>query len=95
MSGDESAVGLPDEPAPPPYVTAGGLRRHYVELGPPLTPAVLLPNGQPTWSYLERRIILVLAAHGLRVIAPDHVGGGRSNKPVRIDYYRDPQHVAS
>ena len=91
---DECFAGLPEWPYPPRYVTVDGLRMHYVELGPPVAPPVLLLHGQPTWSYLYRRMIPILAAHGLRVIAPDHIGMGRSDKPVRIEDYRYLRHVA-
>ena len=54
----------------------------------------LLLHGQPTWSYLYRKMIPVLAGAGLRVIAPDLIGMGRSDKPVQIADYRYLQHVA-
>jgi haloalkane dehalogenase len=60
---------------------------HYVDTGPADGEIVLLLHGQPTWSYLYRTVIPVLTAAGLRVIAPDHIGFGRSDKLVeRTDY---------
>ena len=60
---------------------------HYVDAGPADGEVVLLLHGQPTWSYLYRTVIPVLTAAGLRVIAPDHIGFGRSDKLAeRTDY---------
>jgi haloalkane dehalogenase len=59
-----------------------GLRMHYVDEGPPTAETVLLLHGQPTWSYLYRKVIEGLVARGLRTVAPDFVGFGRSDKPV-------------
>jgi haloalkane dehalogenase len=89
---DERFSDLHDFPFEPHYVTvrAGGtppVRMHYVEAGPPDGEVVLLLHGQPTWSYLYRKVIPVLAAAGLRAIAPDHIGFGRSDKLTeRTDY---------
>jgi haloalkane dehalogenase len=89
---DERFVDLPGYPFEPHYsmVSAGGLppvRMHYVDTGPADGEVVLLLHGQPTWSYLYRTVIPVLTAAGLRVIAPDHIGFGRSDKLVeRTDY---------
>src|ERR1700722_12712018 len=89
---DERFVDLPGYAFEPHYamVTARGLppvRMHYVEAGPPDGEVVLLLHGQPTWSYLYRTVIPVLTAAGLRAIAPDHIGFGRSDKlPERTDY---------
>ena len=60
----------------------GSLRIHHVDEGPSEGPIVLCMHGQPTWSYLYRHMIPVLAAAGLRVLAPDLVGFGRSDKPA-------------
>ena len=67
---------------------------HYVDEGPSDGQVVLLLHGQPTWSYLFRKMIPRLAGAGLRVIAPDMIGMGRSDKPVQIGDYRYLQHVA-
>lgn len=71
----------------------GGLRMAYVEDGPPGGPAVVLLHGEPTWSYLYRHVIPVLAAAGCRVIAPDLIGFGRSDKPAEIGDHSYARHV--
>jgi haloalkane dehalogenase len=74
---------LPGYPFAPHYAeVADGLRIHYVDEGPPGAETVLLLHGQPTWSYLYRKVIAALVARGLRVVAPDLVGFGRSDKPL-------------
>jgi haloalkane dehalogenase len=65
-----------------PDGTGGELRMAYVESGPEDGPVVLLLHGEPTWSYLYRHVIEVLAAAGMRAVAPDLVGFGRSDKPA-------------
>ena len=79
---------LPDFPFPPHFVEIGdGLRVHYVDHGPRTAPVVLMLHGEPTWSYLYRHMIGPVAAAGFRVVAPDLIGFGRSDKPVaRGDY---------
>jgi haloalkane dehalogenase len=69
------------------------VRMHYVDEGPPDGPAVLLLHGQPTWSYLYRTTIGVLVDAGHRVIAPDHIGFGRSDKPTQRTDYTFGRHV--
>ena len=91
-------AGLPDYPFAPHYasVRAAGvepLRMHYVDAGPPGGPVVLLLHGQPTWSYLYRSVIVVLASAGFRVLAPDNIGFGRSDKPTRPTDYTFSRHV--
>ena len=74
---------LPGYPFTPRFVELpDGLRMHYVDEGPPTADTVLLLHGQPTWSYLYRKVIEGLVAQGLRAVAPDLVGFGRSDKPV-------------
>ena len=95
---DERFVDLPGYAFEPHYamVTARGLppvRMHYVEAGPPDGEVVLLLHGQPTWSYLYRTVIPVLTAAGLRVIAPDHIGFGRSDKWTEPTAYTLSRHV--
>jgi haloalkane dehalogenase len=93
---------LPDYPFPPNYVqvkTRGigrgidSLRMHYVDAGPADGPVVLLMHGQPTWSYLYRKVIGVLADAGHRVVAPDNVGYGRSDKLTEPTDYTFARHV--
>lgn len=79
---DERFEGLDGFPYAPHYVEVDGLRAHYVDEGSSDGPIVLLLHGQPTWSYLYRKMIPVLADAGLRVIAWDNIGFGRSDKPI-------------
>jgi haloalkane dehalogenase len=74
--------------------TEGGfLRVHYLDEGPRDAAPVLLMHGEPTWSYLYRHMIPLLVAAGHRVIAPDLVGFGRSDKPIRQEDYTYQRHV--
>ncbi len=89
---DERFSNLPGFPFAPHYTEVGDgeggtLRIHHVDEGPRSGPVVLCMHGQPTWSYLYRHMIPVLTGAGLRVLAPDLVGFGRSDKPAaREDY---------
>jgi haloalkane dehalogenase len=71
----------------------GPLRMHYLDEGPQDGPVVLCLHGEPTWCYLYRKMIPVLATAGLRVLAPDLVGFGRSDKPSRREDYSYERHV--
>ncbi|MDQ4052998.1 MAG: haloalkane dehalogenase [Actinomycetota bacterium] len=71
----------------------GSLRVAYVDAGPADGPVVLLLHGEPTWSYLYRHVIDVLTAEGLRAIAPDMVGFGRSDKPLQPQEHSFAWHV--
>ncbi|MEL6109152.1 MAG: haloalkane dehalogenase, partial [Planctomycetota bacterium] len=84
---DECFANLPDWPYQPHYVEIDGLRQAYVDEGPADGPVVLLLHGQPSWSYLYRDMIPVLSDAGYRVIAMDHLGMGRSDKPIDIERY--------
>ena len=84
---DECFEDLPDWPYAPQYVEIDGLRQAYVDEGPADGPVVLLLHGQPSWSYLYRHMIPGLAEAGYRVIAMDHLGMGRSDKPTDIAAY--------
>jgi haloalkane dehalogenase len=87
-------IDLPDFPYPPRYATvADGLRMAYVEVGPADGEPVLLLHGEPTWSYLYRAVIPILVDAGVRVIAPDLIGFGRSDKPAEIDDHSYARHV--
>lgn len=84
---DDRFDNLPGFPFSPHYTDVpdgdgGTLRVHHVDEGPRDGPVVLCMHGQPTWSYLYRHMIPVLTAAGLRVLAPDLVGFGRSDKPA-------------
>lgn len=71
----------------------GQLRVHYLDEGPAEADPVLLMHGEPSWSYLYRKMIPILLAAGHRVIAPDLVGFGRSDKPSRRQDYSYQRHV--
>jgi haloalkane dehalogenase len=75
---------LPDFAFPARYAEVDGVRMAYVEAGPPDGPPVLLLHGEPSWSFLYRTMLPVLAGAGLRAVAPDMVGFGRSDKPAEI-----------
>ena len=84
---DARFADLPDFAYPPRYVElAGGLRMAYVESGPADGPVVLLLHGEPSWSFLYRKVMPVLAAAGLRAVVPDLIGFGRSDKPAADEH---------
>jgi haloalkane dehalogenase len=71
----------------------GALRMHYVEEGPSSAAPVLLLHGEPSWSYLYRKMIPIIADAGQRVVAPDLIGFGRSDKPAQQSDYSYERHV--
>lgn len=91
---DSAFADLPGFAWEPNYAEVDGMRMHYVDAGDPDGQVVLLLHGQPDWSYLYRHMIPVLADAGMRVVAPDHIGFGRSDKPVQLGDYTFLQHVA-
>lgn len=96
---EERFVDLPGYPFAPRYTTAlpgfAGLRAHYVDEGPAdADTSVLCLHGQPTWSYLYRKMIPVFASAGQRVVAPDFFGFGRSDKPIDEAFYTFSRHRA-
>src|SRR5919197_3801245 len=95
---DERFATLPDFGYEPQYTLVpdqdgGSLRMAWVEDGPADGEPVLLLHGEPSWSYLYRTMLPVLAAVGLRAIAVDLVGFGRSDKPTRQDDHTYARHV--
>jgi haloalkane dehalogenase len=91
---EERFLSLPGYPWTPSYVeTSDGLRVAVLDEGPRDAPPVLLMHGEPTWSYLYRKMVPVLLDAGFRVVAPDLVGFGRSDKPVRDEDYTYARHV--
>ena len=84
---------LPDYPFEARYADVDGMRMHYVDEGPDGAPVVLLLHGEPSWSYLYRHMIPPLVAAGLRAIAPDLVGFGKSDKPSELRDYTYERHV--
>ncbi|MEI6700192.1 MAG: haloalkane dehalogenase, partial [Actinomycetota bacterium] len=97
---DERFAQLPDYPFAPQYLDiASGdgatLRVHYLDEGPrDASETVLLLHGEPSWSYLYRHMIPGLVAAGFRVVAPDLVGFGKSDKPAARSDYTFAAHVA-
>jgi haloalkane dehalogenase len=89
---DERFAGLPGYAFVPRYVEQDGLRMHYLDEGG--GDPILLLHGEPSWSFLYRRMIPPLAAAG-RVVAPDYFGFGRSDKPTRIEDYSYDFHYRS
>jgi haloalkane dehalogenase len=89
----ERFAGLPDFGYEPRYADVGGLRLAYVEAGPQAGEPVLLLHGEPSWSFLYRKVIPVLAEDGLRVIAADLIGFGRSDKPAQVADHSYARHV--
>ncbi len=89
---------LPDFPWPPSYAEVtdpdgGTLRMAYVDAGPEDGPVALLLHGEPSWSFLYRHVIRVLADSGIRCVAPDLVGFGRSDKPAAPEDHTFARHV--
>jgi len=84
---DERFANLPGYPWLPRYLDWNGLRVHYLDEGPREAPVALCLHGEPTWSYLYRRMIPGLLGAGYRVVAPDFIGFGRSDKPPEDSAY--------
>lgn len=85
---------LPDWPYEPRYAEVGdNLRAHYVDEGPRDGAPVLLLHGEPSWGYLYRHMLPPLAAAGLRVVVPDLIGFGRSDKPAAQTDYTYASHI--
>jgi haloalkane dehalogenase len=90
---DERFRNLPAFAFEPRYVEVGAIRIHYVDEGPRDAAPILLMHGEPSWSFLYRKMIPVLVRAGHRVVAPDLVGFGRSDKPARREDYTYQRHV--
>lgn len=87
--------GLPDYPFAPHYLDVEpGLRMHYVDEGPASASPVVMLHGEPSWSYLYRHMIPGVAAAGHRVLAPDLIGFGKSDKPAAVSDYSYHGHIA-
>jgi len=96
---EERFAALADYPFAPQYrivTDADGteLRIHYLDEGPADGPIVLLLHGEPSWSYLYRKFVPALESSGYRVIAPDLIGFGKSDKPAARSDYSYERHVA-
>lgn len=90
---EDRFAGLPGFSYPPRYADAGGVRLAWVEAGPGDGEPVLLLHGEPSWSFLYRTVMAVLAEAGLRAIAVDLAGFGRSDKPASIADHSYAAHV--
>ncbi len=91
---DSRFENLPNYPFEPNYVTVGeDLRLHYVDHGPRDEQVVIMMHGEPSWSFLYRHMISNVAAAGYRVIAPDLIGFGKSDKPSETSDYSYTRHV--
>ncbi len=90
---DACFEGLPGWDYEPKYIEIDGLRQAYIDEGPADAAPILLLHGQPSWSYLYRDMIPGLVAGGHHVIAMDHLGMGRSDKPAELSYYSFDNHV--
>jgi len=96
---DARFEGLPDFPFAPHYTAISSatdtpLRLHYIDEGPGGGAPILLLHGEPSWSFLYRKMIPPLVAAGHRVLAPDLIGFGRSDKPAAPGDYTFERHVA-
>jgi haloalkane dehalogenase len=91
---DSRFENLPGYPFAPHWHTLkSGLRLHYVDEGPRDAPVVLMLHGEPSWSYLYRKMIPLVAKAGLRAVAPDLIGFGKSDKPRKLADYSYQGHV--
>jgi haloalkane dehalogenase len=90
---EERFADLPGYDFAPHYVESDGLRLHYVDEGPRDGVPIVCFHGEPTWAYLYRRMLPPLVAAGHRVICPDYVGFGRSDKPTDRRWYTYDRHV--
>jgi haloalkane dehalogenase len=97
---DSAFAAIADFPFPPHYLEIADrddgtrLRVHYVDEGPRDAPVVLMMHGEPSWCYLYRHMIGPVVEAGFRVVAPDLIGFGRSDKPARKTDYSYSRHVA-
>jgi len=90
---DSAFVDLPDYPFAPNYVEVEGMQMHFIDEGEKDAQVIFLLHGQPSWSYLYRHMVPVLVNAGYRVIAPDLIGFGKSDKPATSDVHTYANHV--
>lgn len=90
---DDRFENLPGYDFEPNYLEIRGYRVHYLDEGPADGEVILLLHGEPSWSYLYRKMIPVLTAGGYRTIVPDLIGFGRSDKPISMDVHTYLFHV--
>ena len=92
---DERFARIPNFPFDPRYhILQDNLRLHYIDEGLPDATPVLMMHGEPSWSYLYRKMIGPVVEAGYRVLAPDLIGFGKSDKPTSKDAYTYARHVA-
>ena len=92
---DERFADIPDFPFAPNYhELSDGLRLHYLDEGPKDGPVVLMMHGEPSWCFLYRKMIPPVVAAGYRVLAPDLIGFGKSDKPTAKSDYTYARQVA-
>ncbi len=96
---DECFASISDFPYQPRYYNLedealGEIRLHYIDEGPTDAPIILCMHGEPSWAYLYRKMLPVFVNAGYRVLAPDLVGLGRSDKPAEASAYSYAGHVA-
>ena len=97
---DAGFARIADYPFAPNYIeindakSGANLRVHYIDEGPRDAPVVLMMHGEPSWSYLYRKMIGPVVAAGFRVVAPDLIGFGKSDKPASQRDYSYALHVA-
>lgn len=97
---DAAFAGITDYPFTPHFLdikdadSGTSLRVHYIDEGPRDAPVVLMMHGEPSWSYLYRHMIGPVVAAGYRVVAPDLIGFGKSDKPAAQSDYSYARHVA-
>ena len=91
---DERFADLPDFPGEPRYEGVQGLRLARIEEGPGDAAPVVLFHGEPTWSFLYRKMLPPLLEAGHRVVVPDMAGFGRSDKPTDLAWYTYDRHTA-
>jgi haloalkane dehalogenase len=90
---DRLLSNVPDFPFKPKYRTHAGLRLAHIDEGK--GPPVVFVHGEPTWSFLWRKVIPVIRDAGYRCIAPDLPGFGRSDKPIDVEWYTYDRHTQS
>ena len=90
---DARFANIEDYPFEPHYIDIDGLRMHYVDEGTGDAGTFVLLHGEAVWSYMYRGAIAGLAAAGYRVIAPDNIGFGKSDKVIDLEWYTLDHHV--
>ena len=90
---DDRFEDLEDFPYEPNYIVIDNLRIHYLDEGPKNADPIVLFHGEPTWSYLFRKMIPVFKDAGYRVVVPDMVGFGRSDKFESKNNYSYEHHI--